>query len=101
MRIPRVPERATSRRARRRSGRFQVPAVVARAAYGQYGREPGKFGGGAWQVARGTGAPPAPAKAARRSIAKFTAGRTSTSSNGALRVLRKKYTVDGRALLRT
>ena len=77
---PRVPERATSARARARSGAVQ--RLVSPAVNGQYGLYPGSPGGRSWQVGAAWSGPPAFATMRPRSSAKASARRACTLLNG-------------------
>src|SRR5215213_2963587 len=91
--MPAVPDAAIRRRAAATSGPFQVPAGDGWRVYGQSGCEPGMLGGTIWQVGAVDDVPPPNRTISLRSVARLTARRTRTSSNGGSRTLRNMKSV--------
>src|SRR3954463_3796069 len=94
--MPRVPLALIRRLASPRSGATHVPAGDRPAVYGQNGRLLGMPGGITVQAAAPADPPPDSATIRPRSVARLTARRTRTSSNGGSRTLRNMKSVASR-----
>src|SRR3954453_21832295 len=81
-RLPRRRDAATKALALVGSGATHAPAAEPAAVNAHVGRKPAKPGGRSWQGGEPVTGPPIEATTARRSMAKLTARRTRTSSNG-------------------